>query len=392
MKKFYNIFVFTVLLAALQACAPSKTEDTSTAQAPAEFQFDHRFDDSARLLAGMELRPESEMAVWQKNAIWVRHAQTLNKNWETLEQQRLSRMRKWALDELHIADEPSRRVFYPFSGPDFLHVNTFFPKARSYIMIGLENPGTIPDYSKLDSGMLQTMTIQIEAAIQDIFRRSYFITMSMSSDLSRSRLDGTAPVLFLFLARTHNTIVDAQYTEFSADGSVMDRRPDSKERPTGLHIKFMDPVDRIVRDLYYFKFDLSDENISKKPGFVKFIESQNCAISYVKSASYLMHYQNFSRVRDLIFNHSEFHLQDDTGIAYKFFDKNKWQLQLYGEYEHPIRDFSGVYEADLNQAYRQGPVKPVPFQLGYHWYTQRNNLMLAIRKNNPGSPDTPAPR
>ena len=40
-------------------------------------------------------------------------------------------------------------VFYPFSGPDFLHANFLYPNANEYILMALEDVGSMPDWKSL---------------------------------------------------------------------------------------------------------------------------------------------------------------------------------------------------------------------------------------------------
>jgi hypothetical protein len=104
---------------------------------------------------------------------------------------------------------------------------------------------------------------------------------------------------------------------------------------------------------------------------------------YAKSASYLMNYGTFSAIRNICLAKSKSILQDDTGIGFKYFDKNQWKLKLYGHYVTPVRDFKGVYDAGLAAAYAADTtaVKPLNFSLGYHWGNINNqNLMKADRK------------
>ena len=69
-------------------------------------------------------------------------------------------------------------------------------------------------------------------------------------------------------------------------------------------------------------------------------------------------------------------LQDDSGIAYKFYDKAKWDITLYGTYEKPIPLFKDFYEADLFDAYKKS-AKPVDFRYGYN---RKSNFLLAQKK------------
>jgi hypothetical protein len=64
-----------------------------------------------------------------------------------------------------------------------------------------------------------------------------------------------------------------------------------------------------------------------------------------------MHYGSFSYIRDLCLKKSKYILQDDTGIPYKHFLAG-WKLNVWGVYEMPIRDFSGVFQSDLDAYYK----------------------------------------
>ena len=67
----------------------------------------------------------------------------------------------------------------------------------------------------------------------------------------------------------------------------------------------------------------------------------------VKSASYLMHNTYFSIVRNAVLSKSKAFFQDDSGIAYRYIDKTKWNVQLYGVYNGPIKMFANRFEKDL---------------------------------------------
>ena len=92
---------------------------------------------------------------------------------------------------------------------------------------------------------------------------------------------------------------------------------------------------------------------------------------------------DFSVIRNACLNKSKTILQDDTGVGFGFYDKTKWKIKLFGNYEKPISDFhGGYYQANLMQAYKadSANIKPLPFSLGYHWKDQVQNLMKFEKK------------
>ena len=72
-------------------------------------------------------------------------------------------------------------------------------------------------------------------------------------------------------------------------------------------------------------------------------------MSLLKAASYLMHSNNFSQVRDFLLTHSKVILQEDSGIPYRYFAKDKWDIRLYGHYIGPINRFLKHGQLDLQK-------------------------------------------
>jgi len=90
-----------------------------------------------------------------------------------------------------------------------------------------------------------------------------------------------------------------------------------------------------------------------------------------------MHKPYFSRIRNLILQKSSIIVQDDSGIPFRFFKSDQWNITLYGVYEGPIDLFKNHFEPDLAAAYRHRAA-PLPFRFGY---TTHSNLLRAIKKN-----------
>ena len=145
---------------------------------------------------------------------------------------------------------------------------------------------------------------------------------------------------------------------------------DSKGITNGVRIDFAADTGKRVQSVYYFQTDISDEGLKKNQGFLKYLSLLPESYTYLKAASYLMHANDFSTIRNVVFDKSKTILQDDSGIAYRFFDKNVWDIHLYGKYARPGKEFSWINETDLAKAYTDPTIKPVPFTLGYNWRTQ----------------------
>ena len=106
-------------------------------------------DDTARFLAGMPLSSDSPLAPLTQHPAWQQHARYFSSAFGNLDKNQFAKIRAWSSAKL---TAPSPVLFYMFSGPDFLYADAFFPSATTYVMVGLEPVGTIPDLMRLPRG------------------------------------------------------------------------------------------------------------------------------------------------------------------------------------------------------------------------------------------------
>jgi hypothetical protein len=64
-------------------------------------------------------------------------------------------------------------LFYPFSGPDILHAQTFFPEADKYVMIGLEPVGSLPEFKKEETDSLDAYYNKVNTSLNAILKFSF---------------------------------------------------------------------------------------------------------------------------------------------------------------------------------------------------------------------------
>jgi hypothetical protein len=345
----------------------------------------NKYEEFAQFIAGKAF-PTSLDSTTTK-VFWDNYKQKLDNDWTEIDTSRLQIMLNWQKEEIAPKMNKNNNVFYPFSGPDFLHVYSLFPTANNYLMLAQEHLGKIPDIATMKPQELKNYMDKFYYSIRDIFQRSYFITMRMTADLYNDKIQGVLPLVLFFLAQTNHTIIDVQYEKLQTNNTFIPLTT----TPTGRFasgecflIQFTDNHgDTIVKTLRYFRCDLSDAGLQSAQNFKNFINNytENC-ITYTKSASYLMHNETFSTIRKIVLNNSYIVFQDDTGVPYKHFDAKIWTKYLYGTYMRPIADF-GAYltQNDLKKAYEdKEDVYPLPFSLGYHWRDGQQNQMMFIKK------------
>lgn len=339
-------------------------------------------DDTARFLAGMQPSADSPLTPLTKDPSWQRHAKFFDGAFGQLEQRQLSKIRAWS--DVNLA-APRPTMFYLFSGPDFLYANAFYSKANTYVLGALEPVGAVPDLTKLPRGATGAALYNVERSLGSILSFSFFITKQMKVDLHTNQVNGTLPILYVFLARSGKTIKSVEFISLDDKGGVRAAGENAGPNATrGVRINFAGS-DGQAKTLYYFSTDLSNSG-ARAAGFLKFCETLGPGNSLIKSASYLLHSGNFTVARDWLLANSATIIQDDSGIPLGNYNSRQWRFFPFGRYLGPIGEFPGRYQQSYAQLFTRA--QPIDFGIGYRWRTHESNLLLSVKV--PGSETAPA--
>jgi APA family basic amino acid/polyamine antiporter len=346
----------------VMSCAPAVSAEDATA------------DDTAKLLAGMAPAAESPLSVFTRDPSWQRHASYFDAIFGTLDRRQFAKIRTWSEAKLAM-HQPV--VLYMFSGPDFLYADAFFSDASTLVLSALEPVGQIPDVANLRPATLSRTLGNIEAAMKSLLTLSFFRTKDMKTQLAGGGggVNGTLPILYVFLARTGKVIHDVELVNLDAQGAAIPAEPRAKTGARGVKIDYAS-ADGRMHTLYYFETNLDNEGV-RTSGFLNFCEQLGPADTFLKSASYLLHQHGFTVVRDFLLKRGGMVLQDDSGVPLSHFDRDKWQLHPFGRYVGPIEIFAQFYQAQLVRLFKEGGAQPIDFGIGYRWRPNESNLLLA---------------
>jgi hypothetical protein len=333
-------------------------------------------DDTARFLAGMPIDRRSPLAPLTQNPAWQAHSALFEKAFAKLNFGKFSRLRSWQNNFLPESKEQIPVAYYMFSGPDFMYVDQFFPNASVYIMCGKEGMGQPPDPLRIPD--LPGALRNLENAMKSSLTATYFITQDMKIDLQQQNLNGTLPILYVFLARAGKTIKDVTFISLDRGGSVHESGPGRGGTP-GVRISYKDNQTGHEQTLFYFTTDISDSGIASNPGFMNFCDQHGIGASFLKSSSYLMFGEGFAKVRNFILDHSNVIVQDDSGIPLANFNRDKWNLRLFGSYVGPIELFKQYDQPKLHELFEESSPPTFGIGFGYQWDFHKSNLIVATR-------------
>jgi hypothetical protein len=181
------------------------------------------------------------------------------------------------------------------------------------------------------------------------------------------------PAMIVFLAREGYPINGIQYVALDHNGDLHPRSEGSGA--PGVQITYGDG-----RTLLYFQTDLGNDGLKENPGFIRLMYRLAPGITYLKAASYLLHDDYFSTIRDAILDDSIGVVEDDSGIPLRDFKPAQWDVVPYGNYTGPIALFKDKYQPDLTDYYTKTPHEQLTFGSGYKFIAAKSSLLVAKKK------------
>jgi len=330
------------------------------------------WNDASRFLAGMPGGTNSPLLAARQSEHWQRYAQNMDELWRRFSVQRQPRIASFSRSQLGGLRSPST-LWYPFSGPDLLFAEAFFPGSRTVLLSGLEGSEMLPDLATLNEAEMNTALDGLYTSLTTALSFSFFITKDMRVDLQRTRLKGTLPVVMVFLARLGYDIGGVNPVSLDAGGGVV------AGHQGGAWPGYL--INAAGKQILYFTGNLADFALRSDSRYLAFAGSFGRCVTYLKSASYLMHTDEFTMIRGAILRNSTAILQDDSGVPLSAFD-GSWGLDFYGSYTGVLDIFKNHHQPRLAEIYAAGGpnVHGMDFGLGYKHETGHSTLILARKR------------
>jgi hypothetical protein len=321
------------------------------------------YDEVAKRLAGLFIEPDDKKQ--------LNYAKSVNVQWKKLNTASLSHISAWSATHLSPLLPPTTTLYYPFGGPDIAYALAFFPRMNNYILVGLEPIGTFDNIKKTIAN--PSTLPALEHAFSSYWKKGYFITSEMMTQLSNRDVRGALYLILIGLARNGCVINLVEDLSIDSSGQVVARQ--DKMLPC-VRIIFTYSGENFSRNVYYVRADLT--NLNKKLCHLMAFVKRAPFVTLIKSASYVLHDQCSSQMRAFLLKNSSAILQDDTGIPFRYLSPTH-QIYPFGTYKKPaLNVFRHFLQKDLQNFFSNRSVVTIPFKIGYGFNQEDRNLILAL--------------
>lgn len=335
-------------------------------------------NDSARLLAGLPpLDGQDTHKKWRSESFWQAHKIGMDKMWNDFGSKRGVRVRKWAASELaDVSTTPV--VFQPFGGPDFVFSHLLFPDAETFVVCGSAPSIDLP---KLDSVSADVMADTVFAlrAITASFLKTTNEEPAGAPLTNGKSLPGSLPMLLATAARTGHVVESIELMpsddsmpsqvsagEISLDPLAATKAQGSRTHPSSACVITMRTGAGKPRRIFYFQQDLTDSGLPESAALLQYLNKQNRVVVVVNESAHELHQPNTLRLQQYIAKHAVALVQDPSGVPYRHFSPDAWNIQRYGSYAGAPPEYREFDQPELIAAYNDETSKPqtLPFGQG----------------------------
>lgn len=354
----------------------------------------------------------SDDAIPERWTAKVAHAAAIDRHCKTMTELYASYKRAWAdragqfIAALRPADLP-KTVVYPFGGGDLTSALVVYPDATEVTTISLEAAGDARVIDTISKPQLLEDLATIGHDVRRLYRAAHSTTKSLQA-ASHSELPGTLMFALAALAVHDMEPVSLRYFDIKPDGTLayvtsgdLDRRAEElatakREKKTSKHhwyeqdspfanveIQFRPRGDAKapLRTYRHIVANLDDPHMQQDERVLVHLRAKGKVAVMTKAASFLLWWDDFSKIRDYLLQHTAWMISDASGLPPRHAEAAGFEQITYGEFTGPyfIQDPKNT-RADMVKMWAKQPKRPLPFRFGYPDQDKHNHLMITRPK------------
>ena len=319
--------------------------------------------------------------------------------------------REWAdvaqafIAKLRPADLPTT-VVYPFGGGDLSSALAVFPDAREITTISLEAAGDVRVIDTIPKVRLADDLDSITFDLRRLYRAAYSTTKSLQA-ASHSKLPGTLMMALAGLAVHDMVPVSLRYFDIEPDGSLryltaeeLDARAaeyakdkrgtqapknvthfwyeqDSPYANVEIQFRPRSDASAPLRTYRHIVANLDDTHMNADDRVIKHLERKGKVAVMTKAATFLLWYDDFSRIRDYLLHHIAWMISDASGIPPSYAGPAGFEQITYGDFTGPyfVIDSKNT-RAEFVKLWKSQPHRDLPFRFGYPDNAKHTHLLI----------------
>lgn len=317
-------------------------------------------------------------------------------------------------------DLPKTAV-YPFGGGDLSSALAVYPDATELTTISLEAAGDIRVIDTIKSAKLNDDVDSIGHEIHRLYHAAHSTTQSLQA-VARLELPGTIMFALAGLAVHDMEPVALRYFDIEPDGSLtylsnaqLDERAAEfvakklgKDPPkkithywyeqisafANVEIQFRPRGDAKApaRTYRHIVANLDDSHMNADDRVLRHLRGKGKVAVMTKAASFLLWYDDFTKIRDYLLHNTAWMISDASGIPPSYAGPAGFEQITYGEFTGPyfIIDDKNT-RAEFVKLWKDQPHRELPFRFGYPDAAKHNHLMITRPKTGAATSDAAKP-
>ncbi|MBA3503954.1 MAG: hypothetical protein H0T65_26575, partial [Deltaproteobacteria bacterium] len=313
---------------------------------------------------------------------------------------------------LRPADLP-KTVVYPFGGGDLTSALVVYPDAQEITTISLEAAGDARIIESISKSQLADDIVTIGGDVRRLYRSAHSTTKSLQN-AAHSELPGTLMFALAALAVHGMEPLSLKYFDIQPDGSLkyltsgdLDRRAEEflaakHEKKRGKRsshgwVEQDSPFSNVeiqyrprggdgkapVRTYRHIVANLDDAHMAQDERVLVHLRAKGKVSVMTKAASFLLWYDDFSKIRDYLLQSMTWMVSDASGIPPSYAGPAGFEQVTYGEFGGPyfIQDPKNT-RAEFVKMWKKQPLRALPFRFGYPDQDKKNHLLVTKPKAN----------
>jgi len=288
-----------------------------------------------------------------------------------------------------------KTVVYPFAGGDLGTALTVYPDADQITTLSLEPAGDPLDLGRLSERELRAALGTVEKELGSLYRANFSVTMNMITAMRGGQLP-TQLIFSLSALQLHGyELTSLRYFKLSADGEIAyltdadvaaaEKIKDAHARNrefANVELKFHKIGGTHEQVYRHILANLDDAHLKKDPSALKHLEKQGHVAGMTKAASYLLTFDDFSKMRQYVIDHVDWMVSDSTGLPPKYGEPAGFTYETHGAFLTSNMAAGSSVAPVYKKMFAEQPKRPLDFRFGYPDGTHHSGHLIVMKRTH----------